>query len=81
MGFRPLVLGQIGDHSYVVASETCALDLVGARYVREVEPGEMLIFSGSQMQSVHFKKDSKKSFVKGRCGGFTRYEKISIREG
>lgn len=61
MGFRPLVLGQIGDHSYVVASETCALDLVGARYVREVEPGEMLIFSNRGMESVQFKKDSKKA--------------------
>src|SRR5205807_1953827 len=37
-GFRPLVLGRIGD-AVVVASETCALDLVDARYEREIEPG------------------------------------------
>lgn len=42
-GFRPLSLGRIGD-SYVVASETCAFDLIGAEYIREVNPGEMLIF-------------------------------------
>ena len=40
-GFRPLVLGY-KDGGYVIASETCALDIVGARYVRDVEPGEVL---------------------------------------
>ena len=40
-GFRPLCLGRLTD-GYVVASETCALDLVGAELVREIEPGEML---------------------------------------
>jgi len=40
-GFRPLILGKLGP-GYVVASETCALDLVGAQVVRELEPGEML---------------------------------------
>ncbi len=40
-GFRPLVMG-IMDGSYVFASETCALDIIGARYVRDVEPGEVL---------------------------------------
>jgi glutamine phosphoribosylpyrophosphate amidotransferase len=40
-GFRPLVLGRVKD-SYVVASETCALDLVEGEYIREVEPGEVV---------------------------------------
>ncbi|HEY6784999.1 MAG TPA: amidophosphoribosyltransferase, partial [Gemmatimonadales bacterium] len=40
-GFRPLILGKLGP-GYVVASETCALDLIGAEVVRELEPGEML---------------------------------------
>ena len=45
-GFRPLVLGQMeesvsGKPTYVVASETCAFDLIGARFVREIEPGEI----------------------------------------
>ena len=41
-GFRPLVVGALGDAT-VVCSETCALDLIGARYVRDVEPGEVLV--------------------------------------
>ncbi|HKS39258.1 MAG TPA: amidophosphoribosyltransferase [Blastocatellia bacterium] len=41
-GFRPLCLGQLGD-SYVVASETCAFDLIDATYLRDVEPGEVLV--------------------------------------
>jgi amidophosphoribosyltransferase len=40
-GFRPLVLGQ-RDGGYVVASETCALDIMGAKYIRDIEPGEVL---------------------------------------
>jgi amidophosphoribosyltransferase len=43
-GFRPLVLGQLKD-APVVASETCAFDLIGAKFVREVEPGEILLFN------------------------------------
>ncbi len=43
-GFRPLVLGEL-DGSPVLSSETCALDLLKARFVREIEPGEMVIFS------------------------------------
>ena len=42
-GFRPLSLARLGD-GYMVASETCAFDLVGAEFIRDIEPGEMLIF-------------------------------------
>lgn len=48
-GFRPLVLGRRGD-AWVVASETCALGLIGADYLREVEPGEMVIIDRDGMQ-------------------------------
>jgi amidophosphoribosyltransferase len=41
-GFRPLCLGQLGDGGWVVASETCALATIGATFVREVEPGELV---------------------------------------
>ena len=41
-GFRPLVVGRLGD-AWVLASETCAFDLIGARVERELEPGEMLV--------------------------------------
>jgi len=42
-GLRPLSIGKVGD-GYIVASETCAFDLVGATYVRDVEPGELIVF-------------------------------------
>ena len=43
-GIRPLSLGRLPDGGYIVASETCAFDLVGAKFIRDVRPGEMLIF-------------------------------------
>jgi amidophosphoribosyltransferase len=52
-GFRPLSLGKLGD-AWVVASETCAFDLLNARYVREIEPGEMVRISRSGIESIHF---------------------------
>src|SRR5438067_11031657 len=50
-GFRPLVLGRIND-DWVVASETCALDLVGAEYVRDVERGEAVLIDEHGLRSV-----------------------------
>jgi amidophosphoribosyltransferase len=50
-GFRPLVLGQIGGDP-VVASETCALDLVGAKLVRELEPGELVLADREGVRTV-----------------------------
>ncbi|MCH7878397.1 MAG: amidophosphoribosyltransferase [candidate division Zixibacteria bacterium] len=50
-GFRPLALGRLKD-GYVVASETCAFDLVGAEYVREIEPGEVLEIKKTGTESV-----------------------------
>ena len=52
-GFRPLNLGRL-DGAWVVASETCAFDLIDAEYVREIEPGEMVRISASGMASIHF---------------------------
>jgi amidophosphoribosyltransferase len=49
-GFRPLVLGRLGEAA-IVCSETCALDLIGATYERDVEPGELLIISGGGMRT------------------------------
>jgi amidophosphoribosyltransferase len=49
-GFRPLVLGKLND-AWCVASETCAFDLIDAEYVREVEPGEMLIIDQNGIQT------------------------------
>jgi amidophosphoribosyltransferase len=50
-GFRPLALGRLGD-AWVVCSETCAMDLVGATYVRDVEPGEVLFIGPAGLRSV-----------------------------
>jgi amidophosphoribosyltransferase len=49
-GFRPLVIGQLGD-AFVVTSETCAFDLVDATFVRSVEPGEVVLFEEGKMHS------------------------------
>jgi amidophosphoribosyltransferase len=50
-GFRPLALGKMGD-AWIVCSETCALDLIGATYVRDVEPGEVLVISDGGLRSM-----------------------------
>jgi amidophosphoribosyltransferase len=51
LGFRPLCLGKIKD-AWCIASETCAFDLIGARYVREVEPGEIVFIRKEGLKSV-----------------------------
>ncbi len=50
-GFRPLCYGQKEDGTYVAASETCALEAVGAHFVRNVEPGELIVFSENGVES------------------------------
>jgi amidophosphoribosyltransferase len=52
-GFRPLVLGRL-DSGWVVASETAALDIVGARFVREIAPGELVSIDGRGVRSTTF---------------------------
>jgi amidophosphoribosyltransferase len=54
LGVRPLMLGRVGPElsgGWVLSSETCALDIIGAEFVREVEPGEMVICTGSGLES------------------------------
>ena len=51
-GFRPLCYGKTEDGSYVVASESCALDAVGAKLIRDVEPGEVIIFDSMGVRSI-----------------------------
>lgn len=53
-GWRPLVLGELGDGSPVVASETVALDVIEARFVREIEPGEIVTLSDRGVESRRF---------------------------
>jgi len=50
-GFRPLAIGRLGD-AWVICSETCALDLIGATYLRDVEPGEVVVVSEHGLKSI-----------------------------
>ena len=50
-GIRPLVIGKLGN-SYVLASETCALDIIGAKFLREVENGEIVLIENNQLKSI-----------------------------
>ncbi|HEY6804772.1 MAG TPA: amidophosphoribosyltransferase [Pyrinomonadaceae bacterium] len=51
-GFRPLALGRLGD-AWVIASETCAFDLIDAQYIRDVEPGELIVIDQDGLRSSH----------------------------
>ncbi|MCM8798741.1 MAG: amidophosphoribosyltransferase [Candidatus Omnitrophica bacterium] len=61
LGFRPLCLGKL-DSAYVLASESCALDLIGAEYIREIEPGEIVFISKDRLESLKPFKPSKYAF-------------------
>ena len=59
-GIRPLVLGNL-DGSYILCSETCALDIIGADFVREIEPGEVIIITENGIESINpFSKTEKR---------------------
>ena len=60
-GFHPLALGKLGD-SYIFASETCAFNLIGAEFIREVEPGEMVVIDKEGMRSIKVLPDNRKAF-------------------
>ena len=51
LGIRPLIIGKLKS-SYVLASETCALDIIGAKFLREVENGEIVVIENDQLQSI-----------------------------
>jgi amidophosphoribosyltransferase len=61
-GFRPMCLGLLDDNAYVIASETCALDLIGARYLRDVEPGEVVFIDGNGLRSRHLPNPGRTAF-------------------
>jgi amidophosphoribosyltransferase len=61
-GFRPLCIGKLGD-AYVLSSETCALDLIHAKFIRDVEPGEIVIINEQGLQSIHaFPEHQRRAF-------------------
>ncbi|SHK03448.1 amidophosphoribosyltransferase [Hathewaya proteolytica DSM 3090] len=59
-GIRPLCLGKL-ENGYVLASESCALDCTGATYVRDIEPGEIVIINDEGIKSINFVEKSKKA--------------------
>ncbi len=61
VGVRPLALGKLRK-SWVVASETCAFDIIGAKYIRDVEPGEILVLNGKGLQSYHILPKRRNAF-------------------
>jgi amidophosphoribosyltransferase len=60
-GFRPLCLGML-DEGYIVASETCALDLIEAQYIRDIDPGEILIIDKDKLKSIKPFPERRKTF-------------------
>ena len=64
-GFRPLCYGQMQDGTYVVASESCALSAVGAKFIRDLLPGEILVFSqnGVKSRKEHCRKQKQKTCI------------------
>ena len=60
LGIRPLILGQVGE-AYILASETCALDIIGAKYIRDLAPGELVVIdkSGISSQMITAEKQSR----------------------
>ena len=61
LGVRPLVLGQIGD-AWILASESCALDIIGADFVRDVEPGEIIVIDDDGLHSHNPNPPTRKRF-------------------
>lgn len=81
-GFRPLSLGKLGN-AWCLSSETCAFDLIGAKFVREVEPGEILFINTSGIQSVkpaEFHYKNKHAFCTFEHVYFSRPDSIVFRE-
>ncbi|NPA54967.1 MAG: amidophosphoribosyltransferase [Epsilonproteobacteria bacterium] len=62
-GFRPLSIGKIKTGGYIIASETCAFELVGAEYIRDVNPGEMVIFENNEMKSIQLFEPTPKKCI------------------
>lgn len=74
-GIRPLCIGKISD-GYVVCSESCALNTVGAEFIRDVKPGEMIIISNEGMKSIMFSKDKRYSICAFEYIYFAREDSI-----
>ncbi len=79
LGFRPLCVGSLGD-AIVVASESCALDIIGARYIRSVEPGEIISINQRGMTSRSLPDAPRKAFCIFEYIYFSRPDSIIFDE-
>ena len=61
-GIRPLCMGRIGD-GYVLTSESCAIDSVNGRFVRDIEPGEIVVINKDGLQSIKYTDDKKRTCI------------------
>jgi amidophosphoribosyltransferase len=75
-GFRPLSLGRLENGGYVLTSETCALDLVDAKFVRDIEPGEVVIINDNGIRSEFPFNDSREAFCVFEYVYFARPDSI-----
>lgn len=76
-GIRPLVLGKFDDKGWVVSSETCGLDIIGAEFMREVEPGELIKISVDGVESMQAVPAQKKSLCVFEFVYFARPDSVS----
>lgn len=60
-GFRPLALGKL-EKGYVIASETCAFDMIGAEFIREIEPGELIVINEEGIESIKYCSERESKF-------------------
>ncbi len=75
-GLRPLSLGQFEDGGYVLASETCALDVVGATYVRDIQPGEMVIIDENGIEALSYTQRCHKALCSFEYVYFARPDSV-----
>lgn len=78
-GWRPLCMGTLGKDSWVVASESCALDILGATYLREVQPGEVMAFRNGQPEKLQMLEPLPKHFCVFELVYYSRPD--SVAEG
>lgn len=82
-GLRPLILGKLGK-GYVLASESCALDVIGAKVVRDIEPGEMVVIDEQGIQSINYTQTCTKALCAFEYVYFARpdsdIENVSVYE-
>lgn len=75
-GFRPLSIGQLDNGAYVVASETCAFDMIGARFVRDILPGELIIIDRDGLHIDHYTDQTQLSICSMEYIYFSRPDSI-----